>query len=409
MPGAASLFLFHRASVMSSHLTHGRLAAVAFGLALIALLLAAPGLFELGDKIAFSLVLGALIGVVFQRSRFCFLCHARDFIEGGDASGVVAILVALGVGTLGYYVILGTWLPDPTLGRSAPDAHIGPVSWALVVAAFVFGVGMAISGACISGHLYRLGEGSPTAPFALVGTLMGFGIGFRTWNPLYIDAIAGAEATWLPARLGYGWWLVAQLALLLCLAVAAGLFAKRRAPSPASPEVSAEALPHAFQRIAVDRWHPAVGGAIVGVLGAIAYFRVQPLGVTAEVGSLARRGMTAIGALPETLHGLDAFAGCRTIIAEGFSNNGAFVAGLVIASFASALIAGQCTPSRPTARQIVRGLAGGVLLGWGAMTAIGCTVGTLLSGTMAGALSGWVFLFASLAGVWVTLPLVRAR
>ena len=125
-----------------------------------------------------------------QRSRFCFLCHTRDFIEARDPRGVAAILLALAVGTLGYLVVFGAWLPDPFGGRLPPDAHIGPSGPVLALAAFVFGVGMAISGSCISGHLYRLGEGSPTAPFALIGTVVGFALGFQTWNALYVVSIA---------------------------------------------------------------------------------------------------------------------------------------------------------------------------------------------------------------------------
>jgi hypothetical protein len=49
--------------------------------------------------------------------------------------------------------------------------------------------------------------------------------------------------------------------------------------------------------------------------------------------------------------------------------------------------------------EIVRGLAGGLLMGWGAMIALGCTVGVLLSGIHAGALSGWIFLVFCFAGV----------
>jgi len=69
---------------------------------------------------------------------------------------------------------------------------------------------------------------------------------------------------------------------------------------------------------------------------------------------------------------------------------------------AAALAAGQLRPQWPDGGQIARGLAGGVLLGWGAMAGRGCTVGTLLSGIMAGALSGWVFAAA------ITLPIGRA-
>jgi hypothetical protein len=46
-------------------------------------------------------------------------------------------------------------------------------------------------------------------------------------------------------------------------------------------------------------------------------------------------------------------------------------------------------------------------MGWGAMTALGCTVGVLLSGIHAGAVSGWVFLAACFAGVHIGLWLRR--
>lgn len=39
------------------------------------------------------------------------------------------------------------------------------------------------------------------------------------------------------------------------------------------------------------------------------------------------------------------------------------------------------------------------------MLALGCTVGTLLSGISAFAISGWVFAFAVFAGVWLGIKL----
>jgi hypothetical protein len=50
-------------------------------------------------------------------------------------------------------------------------------------------------------------------------------------------------------------------------------------------------------------------------------------------------------------------------------------------------------------------------MGWGAMTALGCTVGVLLSGIHAGALSGWIFLVFCAFGVWIGLkgPAFLAR
>jgi hypothetical protein len=132
--------------------------------------------------------------------------------------------------------------------------------------------------------------------------------------------------------------------------------------------------------------------------------RVGPLGVTAEIGGHARQAGTALGIVPQRLEGLDTLRGCITVVRDALlSNNGVFIIALVVAAFAAALFAGQFKPSWPTGGQIARGLSGGVLLGWGAMTGLGCTVGTFLSGVSAGALSGWVFGAAIFAGVAVTL------
>lgn len=48
-------------------------------------------------------------------------------------------------------------------------------------------------------------------------------------------------------------------------------------------------------------------------------------------------------------------------------------------------------------------------MGWGALVALGCTVGTLLSGIMAAAGSGWVFALACGGGLWVGWRLLASR
>lgn len=386
------------------------------GLALLALVLAAAGLLDSrpgdGPKLAFSWLTGALLGFVMQRSRFCFHCNLRDFIDRREPAGLLAILAALAAGSLGYWLIFGAWLPDPGAGRLPPDAHIGAVSLPLAVAAFIFGLGMAISGSCLSGHLYRLGEGSPTAPFAIVGTAAGFALGFRVWPHAWEAGIREAPVIWLPAHLGYA----GALALQLALFAAAAIWLLRRvghapplvSPPPlSSPRVSPPVSPLAA--LFTDRWPGWLGGLAVGALATAAYLRVEPLGVTAEIGSLARTAMTALDWLPDRLDGLDRLRGCATQVRDSLlSTNGVFVAALVLGALAGGIGAGQFRPRRPRWGEVGRGLGGGVLLGLGAMIALGCTVGTLLSGVMAGAVSGLVFLVAAAAGVWLGLRLMAA-
>lgn len=351
-----------------------------------------------GRVLAFSVLSGAAFGAVLQRSRFCFYCIGRDFFEFRDARGLLGLLAALGVGLLGYYVLFSVFVPAPSPGRLPPGAHIGPVSWVLVMGAAVFGLGMALSGSCISAHLYRLGEGSLASPFALLGALIGFGLGFASWNPLYLSTIQEAPVLWLPHHLGYGGSLLAQLAALLGLAY----FLMRRHRAPADAAAAANSRLGLRQVLFGRRWPAYVGGLLVAAIGVTAFLRSGALGVTAELGSIARTAAARFDLLPQRLQGLDGFAGCATAVKETLlSRNGLFVLSLVAGSLASALMAGEFKPRLPSGRDILRNFAGGVLMGWGGMLALGCTVGTLLSGVMAGAASGWIFAAACLAGAWI--------
>ena len=349
-----------------------------------------------GSAASFSLLTGAALGVLFERGRFCFFCITRDLAERRDSTGVFAILAALATGAVGYAVVLALFLPDATGGRLPPEAHVGPVSPALALAALVFGIGVVLSHGCLAGHLYRLGEGSVRSGVALLGALVGFGLGFASWNTVYLRVVSeGLGVLWLPEHLGYAGSLLVTLAVLA--AAAAVLLRWRPADPPRrGGRFDAAAL---RRRVLVDRWPPVLTGSLVGLVGAVAYLRVEPLGVTAQWGSISRTVLDGRGLLPETLVGLDTFAGCATVVLQTVLPNGWLIGGIVVASFAAALAAGRFGVERVSPSGGVAAALGGVLLGWGSMTALGCTVGVLLSGTQAFAVSGWVFLVFFGAGL----------
>ena len=349
-----------------------------------------------GNNLHLSLWFGAAFGLILQRSRFCFYCIGRDFIESRRADGVLGVLAALAVGTLGYHLIFGAFLPVPDAPRLPPGAHIAPVSWVLVLAAFSFGLGMALAGSCISAQLYRLGEGAVSAIPALLGTLLGFVLGFLSWNTVYLETLQAAPVIWFPHQFGYSGSLVLQLVLLGTLAGIVFYFHQKTNQPADSDGVSWRQ----------KRWPTYVGGILIGALSTMAYLRVAPLGVTAELGSWARTAADALEILPSRLEGLDTLRGCATVIkASLWSNNGVFIFSLVIASFAAAIFSGDFHFRLPSLVEAARNFLGGVFMGWGAMLGLGCTVGTLLSGTMAASLSGWIFaVFAALGltlGWWL--------
>ena len=196
----------------------------AVSLTIISALLGVAFLLSKGENAGtapISLLIGIGLGLLLERGRFCFFCIFRDGIEDRNTTPFISVLTAIGVGAIGNAIVFGQFLPDTTTDRLPPVAHIGPVSWPLALAAFIFGIGMTLSGACISGHLYRLGQGYLRAIPALIGTLIGFGIAFLTWNWLYLNAIADAPTIWLPHTFGYsGSLLITFVALMAILIIA---------------------------------------------------------------------------------------------------------------------------------------------------------------------------------------------
>ena len=149
-----------------------------------------------------SLLIGAALGLAFERGRFCFFCLFREAFEERKTRQLNSIVTAIAVGAIGYALLFSLYLPNPKGEGLPPAAHISPVSLPLVAGAFAFGIGMVLSGACISGHLYRIGQGYLRAVPALLGSLIGFGLGFFTWNTLYLEQVSESPVLWLPRWFG---------------------------------------------------------------------------------------------------------------------------------------------------------------------------------------------------------------
>ena len=347
-----------------------------------------------------SLLIGISLGLLLERGRFCFFCIYREGIEEKNTTPFLSILVAIASGSVGYAIIFGQFLPDTSTDSLPPAAHIGPVSWPLVVAALAFGIGMSLSGACISGHLYRIGQGYLRAIPALIGVLVGFVIAFLTWNWLYLRAIADAPTIWLPHTFGYAGSILVTFLALIAIAVFAIKKGKNSEPIRSQPLAVLTPL-NIYRKLIVERWSPITTGALVGIVGTFAYLRVEPLGVTRQLSTSARTFMDNRNIGPDSILGLDRMAGCIAVVSETITNNGWLAIGIIGASFAAAFAGGRFKLSKLTFKNSIASLIGGVLLGWGSMTALGCTIGVLLSGTQAFALSGWVFFLFSFLGVWL--------
>jgi hypothetical protein len=356
-----------------------------------------------GRAASFTLLAGAAFGVILQRSRFCFAAAFRDLFLLRDRRVALGVLAALASGSVGYLVVFGAQLPDPSR-YLPPTAHVAPVGFHLLLGGLSFGTGMVLAGGCLSGSLYRLGEGSLVAPTALAGAVLGYGIAFHAWEGIYLKAVAAGPVVWLPRSLGYAGALVVQLGVLAALAALLLWKCPGLPPRPGE----AATLRSALRRTFVDGWPAWVGGIAVGALATFAFFRTSPLGVTSELGRLSHLLGKRYGLVPAELLGLNKLPGCRPVDADvSLTPNAIFVGALVVGSAVAALLAGEFKWRLGRPRTHALAAAGGVLLGFGAMVSLGCTVGTMLSGIMAFSLSGWLFAASLAGGAWLGTRLLR--
>ncbi len=361
--------------------------------------------------------IGVGFGLILQRSRLCFAGGFRDLIMSGDGRILRAILAGMAVATLGFALLMARFVPDPSFGQLPPGAHIQTAGLATLAGGLIFGVGMVLAGGCVSGTLWRMGEGYLNSWAAMAGVLVGLWAGAKTWTWWYDNDISKRTPTWLPAEIGMGPAILLVLALLGVLYAAILWWEMRspRMPEPAAkrpaPALSlGDYLKHGWQRVFTGRgWSYLTGAVALAILGTFAYGLQAPLGVTGGLGLWGDKlaGLAGLGALP--LKGADLLAGCTP-------GNGATwltirtstMTGLVIGAFLASVLSGEFRLrwSRQWSRypQVV---AGGLLMGYASVLAVGCTVGAFFSSIPSLALSGWLFGLALFGGAFIGVKIVR--
>ncbi|HEY8477231.1 MAG TPA: YeeE/YedE family protein [Chloroflexota bacterium] len=383
-------------------------------LAVVVLLLAAQD-----GGLALSWVFGLGTGFVLQRSRFCFASAFRDLFLLRDARMMKAVVLGLAVATGGFALYQARLVPDPSVGSLPPQAHVVPVGLHLVVGGVVFGIGMVIGGGCVSGNLYRIGEGYVGSVVAVGGMLVGLLLAAHTWNWWWLWHIGQQPVVWLPRVLGYGGAVALTLALLAALFVALlwwessqgpGLpvAGRRRAETPAFT-FSAK-VRQLWRTVFVHGWPAALGGAALGAWNVFNYLGDHPLGVTGELAVWSDRIARAFALGAPPLLGVDQFAGCNLVSGGAGIVTHTFLldTGIVLGSFVAAVLAGEFKVRVPPRRsRYLQALGGGVLMGYGAGLAIGCTIGAFFSAVPSLGLNGWVFGASLALGSFVGVKLLR--
>ena len=365
--------------------------------------------------------IGLAVGFVLQRSRFCFTSAFRDLFLLGQGRTMRGIIAGLVVATLGFAMVMATIIPSPATGNLPNDAHILPIGPALVIGGLLFGFGMVIAGGCVTGALYRMGEGYVGSWVAIGGVMVGLYALNRTWNWWWDNSISMDPFVWLPTDLGYTG-AIALTLLGLGTAYVGVLWWERRASGnmPVIPIKRREPPPPASvsddirvigRRVFKQEWSPLVGGIALALLNVLLFIRYRPLGVVGEISRWTNDLGDALGAGVGTLKGLEGLAGCAPVLAEGaswFTDAFMLNVGIIAGSFASAIFAREFRLRVPRSpRRYVQSFGGGVIMGYGAGLGLGCTIGAFFSAVPSLAVNGWVYALALAGGAYLGVVVIR--
>jgi uncharacterized membrane protein YedE/YeeE len=400
-----------------------------------------PGLFGLAPNISFGILtllvaaivvllagaissemavfwaFGLAFGFVLQRSRFCFASAFRDIFLLRHGRSMRGVLVGLAVATLGFAVLMSRQVPNPSLGILPPSANVLPIGWHLVVGGLLFGVGMVVAGGCVSGSIYRMGEGYVASWVSFAGLMVGLAVAAYTWNWWWDFSISKGPRIWLPAYLGHAGAIVVTLLGLLAVYLLVlwwesrgGLTMPEMAFISNDEESFGGKLRDSLRRFFVHGWPIVTGGAVLGFLNVLMFLNSHPWGFTGEVSRWVIGFTTVLGVGPGELQGAATLPGCALEVAgSGVLHHMLFLVwGMVFGSFIAALFAGEFKIRFPRQKiRYVQAVGGGVFMGYGAGLAMGCTIGAFFSAIPSMAANGWFFGLFLAIGAWVGTQVIQ--
>lgn len=324
-----------------------------------------------------GLLLGAALGLVLQRGRFCVTGAFRDLWVARNTRWLTAFLIVVAIQSVGVFALQAG-------GVIALEAKPLPLV-ATVAGGLVFGYAIVLAGGCATGTYYRAGEG-------LVGSWIALGMYALTSAVMKAGPLKGVTDTvrgWtvpqstIYTTLGISpWLLVLALALGVGWLAARHLQAERSRPAMATLPPRRTGLAHLlFEK----PWHAFATAVVIGLLATAAWplswatGRKDGLGITTPSSNLVRYLAT----------GQTRFVDWGVML----------VVGILLGSYVAAKASGEFRVRVPDARQAQRSLVGGILMGVGAALAGGCTIGNAMVQTAQFTYQGWLAFAAMVLGV----------
>jgi len=296
-----------------------------------------------------------------------------------------------------------------------------PLIWAnYIVGGIAFGIGIVLAGGCISGCLFKTGQGNLNSMAGLVGIALGVAAvahgplqEFNSYLKQFIIKNADHSSVTFSSVTGLPYWVLALL--FGAVAVIFAVMAKKKTPASANA-IKKEDLP-VLQRVITRSWKPWQAGIAIGILACFAYLssaasgRNYPLGVTKGV--LHAQLLLTDAPLNHVYAPKAAPSSAKKEVPAKPANAAApakkvswwlilEVIFLVAGAFTSAKLSNKIKFLPRPPDQTVVAFFGGILLGAGAAIAGGCVVGNIMSGVALMSVGNVLFFVTVVLANWAT-------
>ena len=142
------------------------------------------------------LIFGLVIGIIMQRTRFCFVRAFREPFMTGDGGASRAVALAVIISVIGFSILKWSDMKDW-------ESQVFAGFWfGSLVGGIIFGIGMSLTGGCASGTLWRAGEGHIKLWIALIAFALS-GSYFREWLAISGWSMKLGEALFIPDLIGW--------------------------------------------------------------------------------------------------------------------------------------------------------------------------------------------------------------
>lgn len=341
---------------------------------------------------ALTFLIGIVFGAVANKTNFCTMGAISDWINMGAKDRLRAWLLAIGIAIIATQAMQASGIVDlqPAIYLTNNFGWLG-----YLLGGFLFGIGMTLASGCGQRTLVRVGGGNLKSLIVMI--FLGLAAYVTMRGLLALVRVNAIEVTNLQLT-------AADQGIGTLLSVAAGIENAAVISWIVAALLGGGAIVYAFAGKSFrGSFNDILGGVVIGLIIPAGWYVTGVIGFD-DFEPVRLESFTFVAPTGESLQYLMTYTG--STISFGVSA----VFGVILGSFVYAVLTRKFRFEYfISLDDLVRHIVGGVLMGFGGVLALGCTIGQGITGMSTLALGSLIALLSIVFGSALTMKVEYYR